>query len=299
LFFFCVAYINLNITKPLNELVTQAKEMSKGNINVKVKEGKVQNTISVLARTFNDMAQNIRAMMESIQENVKVEKKLLEEELKNAEYINLLNKATFLALQSQTNPHFLFNTLNSISRTISLKKEDQALLMIDSLAALLRYNLTDAEIPVTLSQELSITNEYLKIQRLRFSDRLQSHIICKKGLDTNLVLLPRFTLQPLVENAIIHGLQPKAEGGHIMITVKQRGEYCIIKIGDNGIGISEEKLKIIAAKGPDSKTNSIGIWNTKERVRLFTNEVESFTLKSREKVGTVITIKLYQGERNV
>lgn len=291
MFFVCATYIHLNVTKPLNELVDQARQLSMGNLNVKVTESKFPNTVGVLSKTFNDMAHNIKTMMESIQENVKTEKKLLEEQRKNIEYSKLLNQATFMALQTQTNPHFLFNTLNSISRTITLGKEEQALLMIDSLATLLRYSLTDAEVPVRLSQELSITNEYLKIQKFRFSDRIQAAIYCEEGLDKDIVI-PRFTLQPLVENAIIHGLEPKEEGGMILITVKRRGEYCIIKIADNGVGIPKERLNKIKDNPVETTSKCIGIWNTQKRIRIFTGQQEAFEIYSKENRGTVVTIKL-------
>lgn len=297
LFFSAVAYLNLNVSKPLNDLVVQAGEMAKGNIDVKVQEGKTQNTISVLSKTFNEMAQSIKQMMENIHENLKVERQLFEEQLKNAEYVNLLNQATFLALQSQINPHFLFNTLNSISRTITLGKDDQAILMIDSLATLLRYSLTDAQVPVTLSKEIEITNEYLRIQKYRFSDRIQARIVLESGLNMDEIMLPRFTLQPLVENSIVHGLESKEEGGHITITIKHRGGYDIIKIGDDGVGIEKEKLMLIQSQPMDSNSNSIGIHNTQKRIQLFTGRTSSFKISSRRGSGTVIAIKLIHEEK--
>ena len=94
------------------------------------------------------------------------------EQRKNEEYEKLLSQARFLALQSQINPHFLFNTLNSINRTVMLGRREQALTMLDSLSVLLRYNLADAQMPALLGEELGITEEYLKIQKMRFSSRL-------------------------------------------------------------------------------------------------------------------------------
>ena len=133
------------------------------------------------------------------------------EQRKNEEYEKLLSQARFLALQSQINPHFLFNTLNSINRTVMLGRREQALTMLDSLSVLLRYNLADAQMPALLGEELGITEEYLKIQKMRFSSRLNVDVRHDRKLE-QAVTLPRFTLQPLVENAVIHGLEPKEEG---------------------------------------------------------------------------------------
>ncbi|TCT16245.1 histidine kinase/DNA gyrase B/HSP90-like ATPase [Natranaerovirga pectinivora] len=298
-FFFlsCITYINVNVTKPLNALSNQAKEISRGNFNVKVEVKNSQNTIGILSKAFNGMVKNIKEMMESIQENIKVEKQLLEEQRKNVEYKELLNQATFLALQTQTNPHFLFNTLNSISRTITFGKNDQAIKMIDSLATLLRYNLEDAEVSVTLEEEINITKEYLNIQKFRFSDRIQAEILCEDDIEKTL-MIPRFTLQPLVENAIIHGLEPKEEGGKIRIIVKREGHHGIIKIIDNGLGISKSKLEKIKNNTIEGPTKSIGLKNTQQRIQIFTGCEQSFQIKSKEKMGTIVKISLLLTEEN-
>ncbi|TCL00070.1 histidine kinase/DNA gyrase B/HSP90-like ATPase [Natranaerovirga hydrolytica] len=290
-FFSCITYINVNITKPLNILKTKATEISNGNLNVAVPVNTPETTIGVLSETFNKMIKNIREMMESIQENVKTEKKLLEEQRKNIEFQSLLNQATFLALQTQTNPHFLFNTLNSISRTITLEKYEQALLMIDSLAALLRYSLTDAEVAVTLEEELTITQEYLNIQNHRFSDRIHSKIVCDDDLAKRIVL-PRFTLQPLVENAIIHGLEPKEEGGKVKIVVRKKGNFAVIDIIDSGLGIPKKLLKELQNKTFELTSKNIGIKNTQQRIILFTKNEHAFIIKSKEKMGTLVRITL-------
>lgn len=284
-------YIHATITKPLNALANQAKELSRGNLEVHVKENLPDNNVGLLSRTFNTMADNIKTMMKSEQEKVHTEKKLLEEQRKNIEYEKLLNEARFIALQTQTNPHFLFNTLNSISRTITLGKEEQALTMIDSLVALLRYNLTDADIPVYLEQEITVVKEYLNIQKLRFTDRLEAALRVDQQLKKK-IMLPRFTLQPLVENAIIHGLEHKEEGGKIMIDVKRRGNRAVIRICDNGRGIEKEKLRQIKQRLPGKKSREIGIWNTWQRMHLFTGNPDSLRIRSKPNKGTMIIITL-------
>ena len=159
------SYIFVRVTRPLNELKKQVEEIARGNLDAHVKESFEENTVSMLSRAFNHMAFSLKEKIES-------EKQLLVEQRKNEEYEKLLSQARFLALQSQINPHFLFNTLNSINRTVMLGRQEQALTMLDSLAVLLRYNLADAQTPALLGEELGITEEYLKIQKMRFSSRL-------------------------------------------------------------------------------------------------------------------------------
>lgn len=291
LFFTFLGYVTLNITRPLEKLVAQARAVSVGDFSVRVPVRNPENSVGMLTLNFNRMVSSIDEMMESIRANMHTEKKLLEEQRKNLAYKDMLNQATFLALQTQTNPHFLFNTLSSISRTITLNKKEQALLMIDALATLLRYSLTDAETPVTLGEELAITREYLKIQTLRFQDRIRSSIDVEDGMDSRL-MLPRFTLQPLVENAIVHGLEPKEEGGRILIDVRSRGSLGIIRIYDDGPGIPPEKLASMREQDPVHLSRHIGVSNTRKRIQLFTGSDRAFSISSRKGRGTLITIRL-------
>lgn len=285
-------YIRSVMTHPIKILSMQAKEIAAGNLNVRPNSVYFKNDIGFLADTFNKMVESIQNKIQAENEKMEAEKKLLLEQKKNIEIEKLLEKARFMALQAQTNPHFLFNTLNSINRTIMFGREEQALMMLDSLAELLRYNLTDGSEPVELGQEINITRKYLNIQQLRFSDRL--NVI--EQIDDKLITeirLPRFTLQPIAENAVIHGLEPKTEGGSIWINVGNRGPFALIRIFDDGIGMDRERLKAVRTRFAVNSTNRIGIWNTCQRVRLFTGKDESFHIYSKRGIGTLIVIKIW------
>ena len=287
---FCF-YIYRNVTVPLDELSQKAREMADGNLNVSVQEMKRYNNVSTTSKAFNKMAESVRASMENERKKVEVEKKYLDEQRKNMEYEKLLNEARFMALQTQTNPHFLFNTLNSISRTITFGRDEQAQMMLEALASLMRYNLADADIPVSLKQELDITGEYLKIQKLRFTDRLRTEVSFDEKL-TARVKIPRFTLQPLVENSIVHGIGPKKDGGRLVLDVKVVGEHARIRIFDDGEGIKREALKKIQAGLLEKKSRRIGIWNTYQRMVLFTKDASSFKIISKEGTGTMVILKV-------
>jgi len=292
-----LAYVTTTITLPLGRLVVQARAISRGRFDVRVSVRNPNNSVGVLAEAFNGMAASIKSMMEEIRENVETEKKLLEERHKNLEYQELLNQATFLALQTQTNPHFLFNTLSSISRSVTLGRKEQTLVMIDALASLLRYSLADASEPVSLADELAVTREYLKIQTVRFKDRMSAEFRIEEGIDAA-ATLPRFTLQPLVENAIIHGLEPKAGPGRLIVTARRRGTTAVIRIYDDGAGVPREKLALIRERRSQSLSKRIGIWNTQKRLLIYTRREDSFVVSSRPGGGTLVTLKIPLGDNN-
>ena len=255
------SYIFVRVTRPLNELKKQVEEIARGNLDAHVKES-------------------------------------LGEQRKNEEYEKLLSQARFLALQSQINPHFLFNTLNSINRTVMLGRQEQALTMLDSLAVLLRYNLADAQTPALLGEELGITEEYLKIQKMRFSSRLNVDVRHDRKLE-QAVMLPRFTLQPLVENAVIHGLEPKEEGGTLILDVRRAGDYIRIRICDNGMGMERERLEKIRRRLSEKQPERIGVWNIWQRLSLYTGRDDSLKIMSKKGAGTIVSIYLHRGEEDV
>ncbi len=286
-------HIYSNITHPLIMLVKEAKRVSNGNFDVKVKELKKNNSMGLLIHTFNTMVKNIKEMLEELKTKVTLEKELVIEQKKNEENLKLLNEAQFLALQSQTNPHFLFNTLNSISRMITLDKNEDSLFMIEALSNLLRYNLSDASKPVLLKEELDITIEYIKIQQKRFNKRLNYFISIPIELQ-NEVVLPKFTFQPIIENAIIHGLEPKKLGGVINISAHLEEDIIIIEIVDDGIGIDSTLLEKFNNYEDIELENRkhLGLSNTRSRIQLFTKIPNSFEIKKLEKGGTKVIIKL-------
>ncbi len=288
MFIVSITYFHINLTKPLNELHDAALSIGRGAQGVSLRNDYSERTIRVLSLAFSTMLENIAKNMQEIKDKAAIENLLLNEELKNAEYQKLLEQANFLALQSQTNPHFMFNTLNSISRTITLGKSAEAILMIDAMAKLLRYSLSDATQPVSLREELDVVREYLKIQQYRFKERVISSILCDEALAES-VLLPRLTLQPLVENAVIHGLEPKPEGGRIDVLVREEDGLCTVIVKDDGVGMPPQKCaELMLGRGSNL---SIGVRNTKRRLELFTQAEKHMGIDSVAGEGT--TVKIY------
>lgn len=279
---------------PLTDLYTASIKVSEGDYSVQVKGGYPDPAMDTMGKVYNEMIHSIARMIENLEEKKNVETALLNEKLKNTEYERLLEQANFRVLQSQTNPHFMINTLNSISRTITLDRGDSAVAMIDALTALLRYNLHNSFLPVTLKEELEIVSQYLLIQQYRFQDRIKTVFEVDESV-LEQVLIPKFTLQPIVENAFIHGLEPKIGQGMIFIRISNTGETCEILIQDNGVGMPEEKIKLLMENKKiegNKGSTSIGLLNTKLRVESFTNRTDSFALSNCPEGGVAVKIRL-------
>jgi len=246
---------------------------------------------------FNKMVQSIQEMIREITAKSDLERKFHAEHFKNLKIAQQLNEARFLALQSQINPHFLFNTLNTVMRTAMFENAAKTGALIESLAELFRYNLDSQNSEAVLREELDIIRQYIAIQQVRFRRRVGFELVCPAELAD--IVIPRFTIQPLVENAIIHGIEPKEAGGRVRIKVFTREDWVIIKIIDNGMGIARARVEsLLSGTIPDDgakkqgHTTGIGLANVRERLLLFSKDLHCLKIRSREGWGTVITIRL-------
>jgi two-component system sensor histidine kinase YesM len=208
------------------------------------------------------------------------------------------NDIRFKMLSSQINPHFLFNTLETI-RMKSLANNDRDVAQtIKLLANILRHNLEVIHREVPLLSELDVISNYLDIQQVRFGDRISYDIICLCDV-RDIYVLP-LLIQPIVENSFIHGLESKVKGGFIYITIstekKDTNEILCIEIKDNGNGIGEEKLRLINEKlmvdSIEDISSSIGLINVQQRIKLFYGMEYGLSIQSIEGIETRITIKL-------
>ncbi|WP_196247183.1 sensor histidine kinase [Clostridium novyi] len=293
---FCYGGIKFSsdLTKPIKKVVDSAKQMANGNLDVQEIYIDSTDEISDLSRSFNIMSNSIKNMLQDLNSKALIEKKLHEEEMKNIKNNQLLREAQFLALQSQINPHFLFNTLNTISRVVMFRRSEEAINLIDSLSILVRYNLQSASNYACLRDEINIIKQYVFIQQYRFKDRIWFECKCQ-DVDTKSILIPRFTLQPLIENAIIHGLEPKEQGGGIRLKAYVSNDNTIIKIIDNGVGMSKERINSIVQLKEQScvgDTSSIGISNVLKRINIFCDNEEALKIRSKPGIGTIIEIKI-------
>jgi two-component system LytT family sensor kinase len=206
-------------------------------------------------------------------------------ELKLEEQKHLLLEARLDALQRQINPHFLFNTLNSIASLVRSKPE-LAREMTVKLANILRALLKDHDTYVPLSHELSFTDDYLDIEVVRFGpDKLR----VEKDIDPQTldVLVPSILLQPLIENSIKHGLEPRIHGGTVTLRSRLQGDRVSIEVADDGVGITSRPESSLPRTG-----NGIGMQNVRERLEVLYGRQARFTVVSNPGRGTLVSIEL-------
>ena len=261
--FFALWFSN-GITSPINRLSQAAKEVAKGDLLGKPVEIHSNDELRLLGESFNNMRSNIHGLVKEIKDQSELDQLLKEMELKH--------------LQNQINPHFLFNTLNTISKMAYLEDAKSTSGLIDSVAALLRHSLGEINENVTLENEVSIVQDYFRIQRTRFSERIQ--FVTKIDETCLDIEIPRLTLQPLVENAFIHGIEEREEGGIISIRIEQTPESVIIEVSDDGEGMEKEKIEALLSQTTVSDdhvghSTGIGLTNVIRRLQLFyrTNNV--------------------------
>lgn len=216
-------------------------------------------------------------------------------------------EAEYLALQNQINPHFLYNTLEGIRSEALIAGVDSIAEMTEALATFFRYTISQTGNLVTLEDELENIENYYYIQQFRFGDKLELAIEydSDEEFDEEDILnlkLPKLTLQPLVENAIYHGVETKIGKGHLKIRIKVTKNHLIVKISDDGMGISNDKLlelndrlkshTINDAASPSSKKGGIAIQNVSNRIKLLFGEDYGIYLYSWQGTGTDVEITL-------
>lgn len=197
-------------------------------------------------------------------------------------------------LINQINPHFLFNTLNVIGGMANLEEAEITEKMIKALSDIFRYNLKNDEQRVSLAREIKVMQDYMYLQHMRFGARISYRIDCR--VDTQKYQIPTFTFQPLVENAIIHGLAPKVEGGKVKLRIWERNGSLMIIVADNGIGMPEETRNRLRAEilQNSKKEMGIGFANVSRRILAMYPEAR-VGLFSKEKRGTIVKIEIPTG----
>ncbi|QOR66913.1 histidine kinase [Cytobacillus suaedae] len=278
-------WFSLSITRPVQQLTEAASELSKGRFDKEITV-KTNDEIAFLAKTFDHMRMNITNLIQQIKEKAKLEHELQQNKI-------LLQESHFRSLQSQINPHFLFNTLNTLSKKAYLEGSEEISDLLVSVADLLRYNLKQIDRSVTLRDELMIVEQYMEIQKARFTDRLQLQLeINDSCID---VAIPALTLQPIIENAVIHAVEPSVDGGVISIRVINKDQYVIVQIQDNGMGMSEEKITQILLERQvktEGHSTGIGFSNVVKRLRLFYEREDVISIESIIGTGTSVLLKI-------
>lgn len=259
-----------SIVDPLTKLSAAAEKIAQGDFSGADVAVKNQDEIGTLVTNFNAMkhatAENIRVL----RENQQLEAKVYRAELSRTQMEKQLETARLDLLQSQIHPHYLFNTLNTIAGMAELEEAPTTAQMTKALSNIFRYNLHTTSQFVSLSQEIAIAKDYLYLQKMRFGSRLNFSFSVEGDLNPDRVSVPVFTLQPLVENAVVHGIGVREEGGSITISFRPYGAGCEITVADDGVGIEAEKLSAMQQalqEGDSGKVLGIGLGNICRRIR--------------------------------
>ena len=216
------------------------------------------------------------------------QKKLMQEVRSKAELEASLRASELKALQAQVNPHFLFNAINTIARLALLEGASRTQEVVYALSNLLRDNLRDIEMLRTLDEEVESVKNYLLIQRVRFGDRVQFYIDIEPQIRK--ALIPALTLQPIIENAIIHGLEKKVDGGTIHVRGVYEGDIITVSVIDTGVGVSMDRIRSIFRVEKQMKTHGettgLGIVNVHKRIQHYFGDEYGLQIESKIGEGT-------------
>lgn len=259
------------LTRPIKELRKSMKQVEMGNFDIQLEDSEYMNEIGHLQNSFKIMIYKIRQL---------IEHNISEQEAKR--------KSEIRALQAQINPHFLYNTLDSIIWMAEGSKTEEVIQMTSALSKLLRKSISNEDELVTLDREIDYVKDYLTIQKMRYQDKLEYEI----DIEPEVLRVPiaKLVLQPIVENAIYHGIKYKDSKGLIRITGKLIGFDVIIQIIDNGMGMNEETLKNVLVKKCSRESKRVGVRNVHNRLQLYYGKNYGLRYDSKLGEGTTVSI---------
>lgn len=285
------------LVSPAVLLAQCARKIAKNDFTGEDPSVENRDEMGELVRAFNKMKRSTKGYIDILKENHRMSELLHREEIERVEMEKQLSGARLELLKSQINPHFLFNTLNMIACMAKLEEAVTTERMISSMSSLFRYNLKTSEQIVTLARELKVVQDYMYIQQMRFGSRILYS--CDLKVDAEQAMIPAFTLQPVVENAMVHGLSKKEQGGRVHVRIWEQGNRLVISVADTGLGMSEERLAEVTEAMKERRTSRIGIGlgNIYKRIHMMYKQGE-FRIASIEGRGTVIQMFIPQEKHN-
>ena len=283
-----------NLIRPLHEFMSFMSKIGEGNLTGLKKHISLSGyaEITKMSDVFNNMLDEINSLTHQL---ITTNSRLHEAEM-------LKEESEVKYLQSQINPHFLYNTLESIKGVAVEEKSDRIFRMAKALGEIFRYSIKTVD-SVLLAEELKIVESYLYIQKVRFGPRLEVEYHIEE--EARSVYIFKMLLQPIIENAVIHGIEPKLNVGHILIRVSLVGNSLEITVRDDGVGIEQESLDKIQKSLAEEERNknrpfgeipprsrTIGLINVNSRIRLAYGDQYGVKIASRVGEGTKVTIVL-------
>lgn len=279
---FLIKIVMDDIIKTIDKLSISVQQLSDANWDIPDISGNIYKELKGLIITFNHMKNSIRTYIEKLNKSSEAEINYQNEKIKNIEKDKIIRETQLKALQMQTNPHFLFNNLNTVSRMAMFEEASKTVDLIDAVSQILRYNLLNKDNLVTLEEEIKNVKSYILIQKTKYEDRIKFDFQIQEK--TGGIFIPPMSIQILVENAIKHGFSGHKKKGCILISAKIVGEYGLISVEDNGSGIPEDDL-IALNKGKEiskkcRKSTGLGIKNIQSRLELYYGRNDLLEIKS-------------------
>lgn len=268
-------YVSARISNPIKRLERTMKMVEKGVFQVH-RDNSGAEEVRQLSKRFNLMVGRIHQLMDQI---------IAEQEIKRKKELDIL--------QAQIHPHFLYNTLNAVVRLASSGRNDEVVTTISSLSKFFRISLSGGKQVITVQEELEHVRHYLIIQQIRFRNKFTYEIEADERVLSLHTM--KLILQPLVENAIVHGLQSSVDEGHIHIQARSVDDLLVYTITDNGVGIPPMRLQeIIQGQVESVEGSGVGLHNVHERLRLYYGDGYGLEIESEPDEGTCVTLRLPQ-----
>lgn len=261
-----------NMFVPLSNMAETAQLVGQGNFHVKMHDTDAQDELGTVTRAFNTMVENLDLYMARTKAGMEKEQQMMERELLME---NHLKEAQLKYLQSQINPHFLFNSLNAGAQLAMMEDAEQTGIFVEKMADFFRYNVKKGQEDATLGEELEAVDNYIYILNVRFA----GDIHFSKEVDESLenVRMPSMILQPVVENAVNHGIRDIEWEGKIHLTVTGDADYIRISVKDNGKGMTQEQIEGVLSgnrehRNEEGDSTGIGMNNVISRLELYYEE---------------------------
>lgn len=287
-----IVMMTRTITRPLIKLAEAANTIAKGGLEVDFPIIDTGDEISTVAKACNKMMNSIRDYIRQTKENYERESRMIENELNMK---NDLKEAQLKYLQAQINPHFLFNSLNAAAQLAMMEGAEKTCLFVQNMADFFRYNVRKMEKDTTLKEELELVDSYIYILNVRFAGEIHY----TKQIDERVTgtMMPSMILQPLIENAVNHGIRELQGEGKIHLSVYSDGGIVCVKVEDNGVGIEQEVIdKIMRGESAHSHSQrdsaGIGMDNVINRLKRYYNMEQVIEIRRRKEGGTEVVIYL-------
>ncbi len=264
--------ITTTMTNPIVELAFAANDVAEGNFDVEIDSVESEDEIGVVSRAFSKMVDSIQEYITEIKDSMHRESELKEHELVMA---SRMKEVELNLLQAQINPHFLFNTLNAGAQLAMMEGADKTTEFIQVMADFFRYSIKNIDSDTTIEQEVSLVDRYVYILNVRFTGEI--HYSKHVDPDVANVKIPSIVLQPIVENAINHGIRGIDREGHVDLNIYKKEDMVYISVKDNGIGMTEKQIDTVLNgdvstedRLHDADSNGVGLANVIERLQIFT-----------------------------